>query len=899
MKSLQCASIVLVALALLFTSCSAPIEVLTSTPIPPTAVPTGTSAPTLAPSPTAVEEAATAAPTATENVPAWVPPTYQGADATLTFACESLDEDYYGPLAEAFHQIYPNITVQVISFDEIAEDPNETMPLVPVARAADAFTGLSTNLTWFLQYGIVLDLTELVQADKTFLASDFYTGVLAPFYYQGKLWGLPTDAQMELLYYDPELFDAANVPYPQAGWSWDDFMQAAAQLTVRQGDEVTQWGYVHVQSQGLLFPLVYQKTGPLVDAEKDPVEVKLDRPQVAEALRWYADLAEVYGVMPNIAALDPDALNTQMHDQELHYQAMWTDSSWYLGSEFRDERQSAIAPFPAVDQAAADTPGASCVSTALYISAGTQQAEATWRWIDYLSHQSPRPVLFDIPARKSVAQEMDLWKDLSAEDAAMVEYNLEHAVSDPEQMGIALFDMLEEVLGGKPEAQVVAEWQQSESRRVAERAAAAQAGPETFTVATAVPTPSDDQVVLQFAVLSGLDLAAYRALAERFAEEHPGVVIEVSKAPNWFLDKNVQVADCFVSVSNRLQYDDTSVVLPLEPFIDLSKFDLTAFSPAFLREARVDGQLLALPIQTDTYWLYYNKDILAASGVSVPNGGWTPAEFIAQVLALTNADGSVYGYSSRQGYWGYLDSTLTWLGAKLYDSNGQPTFDDPSVAEALAQYATLIERAAPADLRDDRPPFNLNGGVNTMYPPLVAEGQAALWLESYYTYQYMAKINTLPFEVGVVAPPAGGGPLFPAGRAYAMFISATTKHPQEAWEWISWLSTQPEAVSLLPVRLDILENAQWRERAGEEVAQAWTTVLTQEAARDEGTAQAADTRAAYFLQNALEQVLAGTPAEAALAEAQRQAEVYMACVAQGKDWRTCAQEADPEVILPQ
>ena len=41
---------------------------------------------------------------------------------------------------------------------------------------------------------------------------------------------VPSDSWAQMLVYRKDLFDAANVPYPEPGWTWDNFLNAALAL---------------------------------------------------------------------------------------------------------------------------------------------------------------------------------------------------------------------------------------------------------------------------------------------------------------------------------------------------------------------------------------------------------------------------------------------------------------------------------------------------------------------------------------------------------------------------------------------------------------------------------------------------------------------------------------------
>ena len=79
-------------------------------------------------------------------------------------------------------------------------------------------------------------LAELTQDQFEVLdLGDFWPNLLASYNYGGVQYGLPTDLDLALTYYNKDVFDAAGVSYPEAGWTWDDYRVIAKALTQGEG----------------------------------------------------------------------------------------------------------------------------------------------------------------------------------------------------------------------------------------------------------------------------------------------------------------------------------------------------------------------------------------------------------------------------------------------------------------------------------------------------------------------------------------------------------------------------------------------------------------------------------------------------------------------------------------
>ncbi len=69
---------------------------------------------------------------------------------------------------------------------------------------------------------------------------DYWPGLLESAKYEGSVYGFPRDIEVNVLYYNKDIFDEAGVAYPTDNWTWDDFLAAAEKLTVKDANGVTE-----------------------------------------------------------------------------------------------------------------------------------------------------------------------------------------------------------------------------------------------------------------------------------------------------------------------------------------------------------------------------------------------------------------------------------------------------------------------------------------------------------------------------------------------------------------------------------------------------------------------------------------------------------------------------------
>ena len=89
--------------------------------------------------------------------------------------------------------------------------------------------------------GVLENLDPYIQKSGYDL-NDYWGGLLESAKYNGSVYGLPRDNEVNVLYYNKDLFDKAGVKYPDENWTWDDLLAAAEKLTVKDaGGKVTQY----------------------------------------------------------------------------------------------------------------------------------------------------------------------------------------------------------------------------------------------------------------------------------------------------------------------------------------------------------------------------------------------------------------------------------------------------------------------------------------------------------------------------------------------------------------------------------------------------------------------------------------------------------------------------------
>ncbi len=811
---------------------------------------------------------------------------------------------WWDGLAEEFEAQNPDIHVTLKPFSEVLGLPAGEFHMtddfmLKLASSSDAFqvlflAGIDGET---VRNGLVRDLKPFMDADPKFRSDDFTPGALEAAAWDGGVWAMPTALDYEIILFDRDAFDKANAPYPENGWTWDDFAATARTLTLREGDQVTRWGFVQDDFTFAPARLVELRTGPLLDDATMPPTLRFTEAEVKEVVQWWADLILEEEVMPFKPLPEPTKGESTWIEQGIAAMSSGTVSG-SMWARSKQPQGIGMAPYP-VDGPDSKTTPIHIVQVAM--SAGTAYPQAVWRWLDFLSRQSPSQP-GKIPARRSVAEMAGFWNNLDEETAATLRFAVNHAIAPSRLMTDwpAAYEALNAELravfnGEKSVTEALAAAQtQALSGLAAEADRRSAATPVVMTVATVEPPPAAGATTITFVPLGGdLGIDPFRDAASRFHKSYPGVVVEV-RNPD-FAGSNVAVlagqVDCFQAIPSLDDPKTLSAILNLDPLLEADpSLSIGDFFPALVDQHRRAGQTWGLPAAAQPYVIEYNRELFDEAGLDAPAVDWTLNEFLtlAQALTQESAEGKQYGFV---GIYETFDLMLfvEQLGGRILDDTQYPpaaAFADPATVEAVQWYVDLAMR------HGVKPILASEEERET----LIGAGRAAMWSGSFDRYGDL-NIGVLPFPAGSDAAPA------PILNTNGFFISAKATAPQACWEWIKFLTTQTSIVQGLPARRSIATSEAYRQRVGAERADVYIASI--ESSQTPSVflrliGQNWLSPYVFWLEEAYQQIVEhGLPAEAALTQAQEKADAYRACVVANQvlddpqGYRTCVEQADP------
>lgn len=285
-----------------------------------------------------------------------------------------------------------------------------------------------------------------------------------------------------------------------------------------------------------------------------------------------------------------------------------------------------------------------------------------------------------------------------------------------------------------------------------------------------------------------------RAMTSDFEKQHPDVKVNLEFVPYEALhDKIVAARGAGGNGYDVVLFD---AIWPAE----FSRFDLLQdvssriaaderekIFPGAMNTVVYQGKTLGMPWILDTKYLYYNKAMLDKAGIKTPPASWQQVMDDAKVLKDKGIVKYplVWSWSQAEALVCDYTTLVSGFGGSFYQ-NGKLDFSTPASLKAV----TLMKTSLDQGLSNPASREYLEEDVRKAF----SNGDAAFALN--WTYMYnMAndpKQSKVAGDVGIV--PAPGDTLDKPGAvngSMGLGIAKASQHPEEAWQYIHYLTSQP------------------------------------------------------------------------------------------------------------
>lgn len=308
----------------------------------------------------------------------------------------------YQTLVSAFEQKHPSIKIELIHIPSQSDYRSRLAADFAANTPANIVLINYRRYAGFAAKGVIEPIGPYLAKSSLIKIGDFYEEAIEPFMWEGQLLCVPQNLSSLVIYYNADLFKAANVPEPANDWTWDDFLSAAQALTKDlDGDgRIDQYGVGLEPSLIRAAPFIWQNGGELVNTPA-AVRLTIDSPQALDALQWLVDLQLNHHVVPDAAAEKSEDSETRFMNGRT---AMYFDSRRATPT-FREITAFNwdVAPLPQrQSQASVLHSDAYCLTTA------TANKDAAWTFIEFANSPEGQTLVAKsgrtVPSLKAVAQ---------------------------------------------------------------------------------------------------------------------------------------------------------------------------------------------------------------------------------------------------------------------------------------------------------------------------------------------------------------------------------------------------------------------------------------------------------------------------------------------------------------
>jgi multiple sugar transport system substrate-binding protein len=331
-----------------------------------------------------------------------------------------------------------------------------------------------------------------------------------------------------------------------------------------------------------------------------------------------------------------------------------------------------------------------------------------------------------------------------------------------------------------------------------------------------------DEIITAYRVIHPNVSITYRKLrVEEYEQELLNALAE-DRGPDLFSIPNTWVKEYEAKIlpmpkSTTLPYQVTTGTIKKETIVELRTtptLSLRALKTDFMDQVAKDvvlsyeaqaeqpaeDRIYGLPLYLDTLALFYNRDILNASGIPEPPQNWTEFQQDVKKIAKIDKQGNILQAGAALGTATNVERASDILsllmmqnGTAMTDDAGNATFasmppgaslPNPPGEDALGFYTDFASPYKEVYTWNDRMPGSLEA---------FSTGRAAFFLGySYHIPQIRNLAPKLNFSIAKI-PQIEGNQETNFANYWVETVSQKTKYPNEAWDFIQFAAKAENA----------------------------------------------------------------------------------------------------------
>ncbi|HEX2032955.1 MAG TPA: sugar ABC transporter substrate-binding protein [Chloroflexota bacterium] len=247
-------------------------------------------------------------------------------------------------IADDFEKANPRIKVEMNAATDYLQQLQAE--LASGSGSDVAFTAMGSFRVLAKQGGL-LALDPFMARD--FKRGDYYDYAIESGKYKSSYYAFPYDGGTYALAYNKELFDKAQIKYPDDTWTWDRYVQVATQLTIDQRgrrasesgfdpQQIAQYGSASVRDDYWYY--IWANGGDILSEDK--TRSTLDSQIAVDTIQWIADMHTKLVIMPTPAFADANPTGFESGRIALQPHGRWSVATYRQVGQFEWD----VAPMP-------------------------------------------------------------------------------------------------------------------------------------------------------------------------------------------------------------------------------------------------------------------------------------------------------------------------------------------------------------------------------------------------------------------------------------------------------------------------------------------------------------------------------------------------------------------------
>lgn len=336
-------------------------------------------------------------------------------------------------IAESFMAANPDLKVEV-EMIPFARYEDKIRTVLAAGETPDLIQINDDYVRMYMKRGLTQSINKYIDASGV-KASDFYKSIWDFGMIDGQKYVFTPATKVRLIFYNKEMLKAAGLPEPShtwgdPSWDWATFLDYAKKLTIRNGEQTTQWGFSALGDGGFEQTWIASANGEGLFGA-DLVSAAGTNAGAREAVQFAADLMHKYKVHPlwGESNTGSKCQNLFMSEQA----AMFFGASNGVGT-FRDQVTFdwAVAPIPVQNasktQFVNNEPSLICYG----IPKNAKNPDAAGRLIAFIGSLEAQKIFAEkgnIPANIEAAKKFYIQPDMMPVDQQVILDGIDYAKS--------------------------------------------------------------------------------------------------------------------------------------------------------------------------------------------------------------------------------------------------------------------------------------------------------------------------------------------------------------------------------------------------------------------------------------------------------------------------------------